>query len=144
MEVMVLFPQNKKVYDFIRRKWVEATPEEMVRQKLLFFMVEDLGYPKQSLTVEKKLSEVVQNVCVPNRRLDILCFSIKTMQPLLLVECKATPIRDRMFVQLMGYNTYIDAPLICLANYESIFVMWKQGMIQRGIPTYSELVDVYI
>jgi len=141
---MVLFPQNKRVYDFIRKKWVTATPEEIVRQRLLFFMVKNLGYPEESLTVEKKISEIVQGSHIPNRRLDILCFNTQTMRPLLLIECKATAIHERMFTQLIGYNFYIDASFICLANHKTVLLRWKKGETRRGIPNYSELVHVCV
>jgi len=145
MAAMVLSPPNKQVYDSIRKKWVEATPEEIVRQKLLSFMVEHLGYPKHAFAIEKKLSEVVQNAQVPNRRLDILCFETKSLKPLLLIECKAVSIHKKMFAQVMGYNAFIGAPLICLANQESTFLRWKdQEVSQEGLPIYSELVNACV
>ncbi|NGX51615.1 MAG: hypothetical protein K1060chlam2_01488 [Chlamydiae bacterium] len=132
---------SKQLYDSIRKKWIEATPEEIVRQRLLTFMVKELGYPKHSLAIEKSLSELVQDLPVPNRRLDILCFETESLKPLLLIECKAVPIHEKMFAQVMGYNAYIDAPLICLANQESIYLGWKgREMSQEGLPTYLELV----
>ncbi|MGE0198236.1 MAG: type I restriction enzyme HsdR N-terminal domain-containing protein [Simkaniaceae bacterium] len=142
---MALSPPSKQVYDRIRKKWVEATPEELVRQKLLTFMIEKLGYPKHSLSVEKKLSEVADGYRLPNRRLDILCFETQTLRPLLLIECKAVPIHKKMLAQVMGYNAYIGAPFICLANQDSIFLGWRdQDRIQEGLPTYSELVNACI
>lgn len=137
--------QNRQVYDVIRNKWVDATPEEIVRQKLLCLMVEKLGYPKHALAVEKQLSEVAVSTPVPNRRLDILCFDSKSLKPLLLIECKAVPIQKKMLSQVMGYNFYIGAPLICLANQDSIFLGWKdQEMTQEGLPSYSELINACI
>lgn len=143
---MALSPQNRQVYDFIREKWVEATREEVVRQKLLLFMVESLQYPRGSLAVEKGLSEVVRNARVPNRRLDVLCFDMANLKPLLLIECKAVAIHRRMFTQMMGYNAYVGAPFICLVNHEgSMFLRWKDHrVVQKGIPNYLELVNACV
>lgn len=143
---MVSSPQNRQVYDFIRKKWVEATREEMVRQKLLLLMVESLQYPRGSLAVERALSEVVRDVRVPNRRLDLLCFDMTNLKPLLLVECKAVAIHRKMFTQVIGYNAYIGAPFICLVNHErSLFLRWRDHeVVREGIPNYLELVNACI
>ena len=145
MVVMVLSPPNKQVYDLIRKKWVDATPEEKVRQRLLTLMVQQLGYPKHSIVVERSLSEVTSQTSVPNRRLDILCFEVKTLKPLLLIECKAIPIHQKMLSQVMGYNAYIGAPFICLANQDSLILGWgNQEIGAHTLPTYSELVHACI
>lgn len=145
MAVMVLSPRSRQVYDPIRRKWVDATPEEEVRQRLLLLLVEHLGYPKHCIAVEKNISEVVVDTPVPNRRLDILCFESQTLKPLLLIECKAVPIHRKMLSQVMGYNAYIGAPVICLANQETIILGWEnQELEKEALPKYSELVDAYL
>ena len=142
---MVLSRPNKQIYDPIRKRLVEATPEEVVRQKLISWMLNDLQYPRVSLVVEKKLSTLVSNIRIPNRRLDILCLDTRSLHPLLLVECKATPIDENMLIQVMGYNLYIGAPLICLVNQYSIFLKWQyRDLPQKKLPTYLELIHACI
>ena len=55
---MELYRQNKKIYDPIRKRWVVATSEEIVRQKVLLCLTKNLGYPPQGIVVEKALSEL--------------------------------------------------------------------------------------
>ncbi|MDJ0652149.1 MAG: type I restriction enzyme HsdR N-terminal domain-containing protein [Simkaniaceae bacterium] len=143
---MVSSTQNKKIYDPIRKKWVMAIPEELVRQKILHLLTHELGYPPQAIAIEKKLSELphLQQIEVPIRRLDILCCETKTLCPLLLIECKRTPLQQKMFAQLMGYNAFIKAPLICLANDREFLLGWegpKRAMSLDRLPNYKELCD---
>lgn len=139
---MASFPQNRQIYDPIRKKWVDALPEEIVRQKLLSHLVENLGYPPHSIVIEKKLSELphLERKAVPCRRVDILCLESETFRPLLLVECKAVPLQEKMFAQALGYNAFIGAPLICLANQEGFLLRWESDFaISNQLPTYEQL-----
>ncbi len=141
---MVLSPHTKEVYDSIRKKWLTATPEELVRQKILFLLVDKLGYPPHAIAIEKKLSELphFQEVDVPSRRLDILCYESETLRPLLLIECKGISLQEKMLSQVMGYNAFIGAPLICLANDEEFLLGWKdpkQTVCLDRLPSYKEI-----
>lgn len=144
MAVMVSSPQRKQIYDPIRKKWVDALPEEMVRQKILGHLVNQLGYPPHAVVIEKKLSELPQVLeeKVPNRRIDILCLESETLRPLLLIECKAMPLQKKMFAQALGYNAYIKAPLICLANDEGFLLRWESDSSikeRNQLPSYESL-----
>ncbi len=122
---------SQRIYDSIRETWVEASPEEIVRQKLLAFMVDHLGYPKHLIAVEKKLSEFPtlrdQKMDLPNRRIDVVCFAQGSLSPLLLIECKATKIEKKMFAQLFGYNAFIQAPYTCLTNHKETIFCWLEA-----------------
>lgn len=97
--------------------------------------------------IEKKLSEFpqLQMKGVPHRRLDILCLEGESLRPLLLIECKGIPLTEKMLAQVMGYNAFIGAPLICLADEEGFLLGWrdpKQAICQDRIPTYEELKKI--
>jgi len=144
MAVMVSSPQRRQIYDPIRKKWIDALPEEVVRQKILSHLVNQLGYPPHAVVVEKKLSELplVLGEKVPSRRIDILCLESETFRPLLLIECKAVPLQEKMFAQALGYNAYIKAPLICLANDEEFLLRWENDSSikeRNQLPTYESL-----
>ena len=124
-----------------------ATPEEIVRQKLLNLMVGKLGFPKELLAVEKKISELphlVGKVGIPNRRLDILAFAKGTdpeipLFPLLLIECKEkTPTADGKN-QALGYNHYVGAPYVAVAGGKSVELIYPVEL--PFLPTYSELLE---
>jgi hypothetical protein len=144
MVVMALSPQNRQIYDPIRKKWFDALPEEIVRQKVLSHLVNDLGFPPRYIVVEKKLSELpnLSHLNLPERRIDILCMEAKTFRPLLLVECKGVSLQEKMFAQALGYNAYIQAPLICLANDTNFLLRWEKDTLknlQNQLPSYDQL-----
>lgn len=137
---------NKKVYDPIRKKWCVATPEECVRQKILIYLIEFLGYPPHAMSIEKKLSELpmVQGEKIPERRVDILCCESTSCRPLLLIECKGVPLSKKMLAQVSGYNAFIGAPLICLANDQELILGWGGDIREtpfKILPTYQALCD---
>jgi len=134
---MGLCPPNK-LYDPFRKAYVEATPEEIVRQTLLSFLVEKLSYPKHAIVVEKQLVEfsTLEKKKIPNRRVDILCFERKTFKPLLLIECKSVPINSKMLGQVMGYNAFVKAPFVCIANQKRLLLSWRDE--KKGEDLYSD------
>ncbi|MEM9261897.1 MAG: type I restriction enzyme HsdR N-terminal domain-containing protein, partial [Bacteroidota bacterium] len=75
---------NKKlVFGTIRKKWLVLQPEEFVRQLLLHFLIGDMRYNRNRITVERGVT-----VNSESRRTDILVFDVD-MRPFLLIECKA-------------------------------------------------------
>ena len=135
----------------IRRTWVAATPEEQVRQQLLRWMMESLGYPRGHLAVEQSLKDLPHlansPLNIPMRRADILCYakaSSSSLQPLLLVECKAIPITDAVIRQVVGYNQFVQAPYIVLANAQEVRTgRWNDTISQyeflAGLPKYQTI-----
>ena len=55
---MGLSKPNNHVFDEIRGKHVPATPEELIRQSLLYIMIYRLHFPKELISIEKQLSEL--------------------------------------------------------------------------------------
>lgn len=119
-------------------------------------MVEVLGFPSETLVIEKNLEllpHVQRGVPAPKRRADLLCFAkgvhpLIDLYPLLLVECKAVPINDRVIAQVVGYNHYVHACFICVANQTEIRTGWKtpQGSYEfvPFLPPFSELKDCFM
>ncbi len=100
------------VWDPIRKSWLVLQPEETVRQALLIYLMEEKGYPRNRMAVEKKL--LVNGL---PRRTDILVYS-PALTPLLLVECKApdVPLDPEVFFQAVRYNMTLQAPYFVLVN----------------------------
>ena len=47
-----------------------------------------------------------------------------------------------MLAQILGYNAYIQAPLICLANDTEFLLRWQKDVpenLQNQLPTYEQL-----
>jgi len=123
----------------IRNQSVAATPEEFVRQKLIYKMISELGFPKSLIAVEKGIPPL-------KRRIDLLCYaSLKgDLVPLLIVECKAHFLNEAAERQLLGYNRSIEAPFLCLAAGEGVKTFWRQASGIASVPflpTYTELLQ---
>jgi len=79
---------GKKLYDITREKQVKQTPEELVRQTLLNWLIEELNVPEHLIKTEFALSQLAPN---EKSRLDIIVANPNTglEEPWLLAECKA-------------------------------------------------------
>jgi len=125
------------IWDPIRSRWVKATPEEQVRQRLIQKMIGELGYPKGLMAVEKDLPT--------GRRFDLVCYAKakETLRPLLLVECKAHLLTNAA-QQALGYNSSIGAPFLCLVSGDKIETLWsEQGKLTSVpfLPRFDELLS---
>lgn len=120
------------------------TPEELVRQRLLLCLVEEKGFPKEQLVIEKSLSELLPGISVPFRRVDLVCFappSSEGFAPLFAVECKREGCSlEEASEQLIGYNYFLRAPFLAVVSATEAFY-WEtaQGNLIAGLPFYSEL-----
>jgi len=77
------------LYDKTREKLVEQTPEELVRQTLVNWLIEKLKVPYYMIKTEFALSHLSPN---ENGRLDIVVANPKSTdlkEPWLVAECKA-------------------------------------------------------
>lgn len=136
------------IFDPIRGKFVAATPEEEVRQRVICQML-GLGYPKSLIAVEKDLASLahLHADADPCRRVDLLCFSPFEqcgLRPLLIVECKVEMQGGGAERQLAGYNTLIGAPFFALADAKGIQTFWfenKRCASIRFLPSYQQLVE---
>ena len=132
--------KDKKIFDAIRKKWLVVTPEELVRQLLLIYLMEEKDFPKNKINVEKQI--LVNN---KYKRFDILVYSKQT-QPILLVECKAPniPIDEMVLDQIARYNMVLKVnflimtngidTLCCQVDYEK-----ETFEILNEIPNFNEL-----
>ena len=101
-----------KIFDPIRKKYLVAAPEESVRQLLTLYLLEDLSYSKNAISIEKML--IVNGL---QKRFDILVYDENT-KPFLIVECKSPKIKitDDVFRQAAVYNFELQAPYLVVCN----------------------------
>ena len=99
------------IFDELRKKYVNLTPEEWVRQHILR-MLKEKKYPVSLTSVEKEIK-----LFSTKKRFDILV-SDTSGNPFLLVECKAPEVKitQKVFDQLSRYNTVLNAPLLLVSN----------------------------
>lgn len=130
---------RQTLYCRIRKEWVAALPEEYVRQRILNHMIDDLEFPAPLIAVECALGRMphlsaAERAHVPDRRADIVCFAKDPVSgqlyPLLVIECKAVKLAARVINQVLGYNHFMRAHFIAIANQEEIRLGWYDA--QRG------------
>ena len=102
---------KKSILDIIRKKYVAATPEEIVRQYIIHYLVNEKFYPKSLLAVEMPLT-----LNQLKKRCDIVAY--KNNQPHLIVECKAPKVKldQATFEQVSTYNLKLKVPYLLITN----------------------------
>ncbi len=103
---------RREILDPLRRQYVALTPEEWVRQNLIQFLVQDMGYPRGLMAVEKYL-----RVHGQAHRADLVVYD-REGQPLLLAECKEpeVAISQSTFDQIACYNRTLRARYLLVSN----------------------------
>ena len=129
------------IWDGLRRRHVVLTPEEWVRQHVVHYLINHLGYPRGLLALERGLRYNQRR-----KRTDLLALD-PAGRPLLLVECKApsVPITQAVARQATTYNQTIGAPLMLLTN-GLVHYCWRVDFEQRAnerladIPSFAEAI----
>jgi hypothetical protein len=140
---------HDRVYDEVRRLWVSATPEELVRQHWLQRMIHHLHYPKELLVVEKEIKELPHlfGRSVPDRRIDIVCYGkADTLYPLMMIECKASRLTSKAIDQVIGYNHHVNAVVIGVVTLEQVQLGFfdasrKKYEFYSVFPSFKELIE---
>ncbi len=105
--------ENKvAIFDDIRKKFVVLTPEEWVRQHVVRYLIDGVGFPKSRVNVEKLLK-----VNGLTKRYDVVVFHADG-SIFLLVECKAShvSISQETFDQIARYNLTMKADYLMVTN----------------------------
>lgn len=130
---------NLQIFDIIRKKFVDITPEEWVRQHVIHYLISYKQVPSSMISVEKQLL-----LNKTKRRTDIVVFK-PNLQPVLIIECKAPQIKiDQLTInQALRYNLELNVPSVFLSNgLQHVFL--KLGtdspIILKEIPDYENLL----
>lgn len=126
-----------EVFDVFRNKWVLFTPEENVRQHLLHYLVNEKGYKKGLISIEKQIS-----INQLSRRYDAVCYD-KTGKPFMLIECKAPAIAvtNTTFMQIANYNTILKVPYLLVTNGNNHYIC--QVNINSGEITFLKEIPPF-
>lgn len=118
------------VWDPWRSLWVKATPEEVVRQHLLHWLVEHRHFPRRLLHVEATLPGK------PRRRCDAVFYDA-ALNPVVLVETKAgnVPLEPAMR-QIASYAVRLPVLLLLVANAERVAVAIRKSRVHPWEPAY--------
>jgi hypothetical protein len=133
--------QSLKIFDIIRRKFVNLTPEEWVRQHLLHYLVNERKFPSSLLSVEKKL--MVNRLL---KRTDVVAYT-SSLKPVMLAECKAPSVKldQQVFDQAARYNFSLGLDYYLITNGLEIICCRvdrekKSYQFLETIPDYSSLL----
>ena len=131
---------RKYIFDEIRKKYLLLTPEEWVRQNFIKYLINEMNYPRQLISIEMefKIKKIV-------KRCDIVVFN-KSGRPNLIVECKSPSIiiSQETFDQINLYNRYLNVHYLIVTNglkhYCCVFNEKTRNFSFTGnIPEYRDL-----
>ncbi len=109
-----IYEKKKKryIFDSIRKKELVLTPEELVRQLFVQYLVKDRGFSIHKIALEKSLL-INERI----KRFDILVYNID-FQPFILIECKAPNVKlsTATFEQVAWYNFQLKADYLIITN----------------------------
>jgi type I site-specific restriction endonuclease len=131
---------NLQLFDIIRKKFVEATPEEWVRQHIIHYLINHKEVPASMISVEKQL--LLNNT---KRRTDLVVFN-STLKPILIIECKAPEVEINQLTvnQALRYNLELNVASVFLSNgLNHVFLKLGQNTseILKEIPNYKNLLN---
>ncbi|MBR6990722.1 MAG: type I restriction enzyme HsdR N-terminal domain-containing protein [Bacteroidales bacterium] len=103
---------RREVFDIVRNRFVALTPEEWVRQHVIHYLHEELGYPLELMQVEGAIT-----LNGMTRRCDIVVYD-EEVRPLIIVECKneSVALTQKVLDQACRYNLVLQVPYLCLTN----------------------------
>ena len=130
---------RRMVFDPLRRRFVALTPEEEVRQKVLYLLVEQLHVPAGLIAVEYSVK-----VNGLDKRCDAVVFG-KEGCPLMIVECKAPSVKltEKVLDQAVRYHSALMPRYLMLYNGESCYCFRvTEGGLQPldHLPEYAEMM----
>lgn len=131
---------RRMVYDPLRRRLVALTPEEEVRQKVLYLLVERLGVPAGLLAVEYAVK-----VNGLDKRADAVVFGTDA-KPLMIVECKAPSVKitEKVLDQAVRYYSALKPRFLMLYNGENCYCFKvEQGALKAvdQLPDFRKMTE---
>lgn len=103
---------NQFVFDILRNKNIQITPEEWVRQHFVHFLINQKGYPKSLMG-----NEIPLQLNGMKKRCDTVVYD-RMLKPLMIVEYKAPHIKitQEVFNQISRYNFVLQVQYLIVSN----------------------------
>jgi type I restriction enzyme M protein len=141
---LVIRREKSKIWSHVRQKWLEETPEELVRQEYLCLLVNHYAYTIDQIDEEVSLPGERGN---KHARADFVIWRTaeertKGKTALIVVECKAdnVAIDQRTYEQGANYANNERAKFFVAHNRRST-KFFKVDLAQRA-PNYSAVKDI--
>lgn len=126
-----------QIFDPLRKKHVNRTPEEEVRQAIIRWLADDRKVPMTLMASEYSFTFNGRQY-----RSDIVVFD-RELNPLMMVECKAPSVSlDRDVIdQVIRYNKVLKVRFILISNGKTSYLCaWNP---ERGLYEFSDRVPEY-
>jgi hypothetical protein len=128
-----------QVFDPLRKRYCALTPEEEVRQKALYILVEHLGFPAGLLAVEYSIK-----VNGLDKRCDAVAFG-NDGSPLMIVECKAATVKltQSTLEQVVRYHSALQPKYLMLYNGVDCYCFKSDNGVLKHmdhLPLYKEMM----
>ena len=130
-----------QIFDILRKKYIELTPEEWVRQHFVHFLVEHKGYPAALMA-----NEIQLKVGEKTLRADSVLYS-RELKPRMIIEYKAPhiPITQKVFDQISIYNMLLHVDYLVVSNGLQHYICKmdyndKKYLFLEDIPDYKDLL----
>jgi hypothetical protein len=129
---------TQQLFDPVRKKWVVATPEELIRQQWINRLHHESNFPLSMLSIEKKL--IVLGL---EKRYDLVAYN-KEFKPYILMECKSENVKlnQKSFDQAARYNIALKAPFLIITNSIHTFVIQIDFIAEKY--TFIQEIPKYI
>jgi hypothetical protein len=114
------------IFDEFRKRWIQITPEEWVRQNFLQWLVQKKGIPASLIAVEKEIK-----VGELKKRCDIVVY--KSSIPWIIVECKEMEVKldEAVIKQILNYNISLRVQYLIITNGSDTFAFeLRDGKMQ--------------
>ncbi len=128
---------NVFVFDIFRKKNIQLTPEEWVRQHFAHYLMDQLNYPRSLMKIEGGLKYNQRQ-----KRSDILVYQ-SDGRPHILVECKTfqSKLNQQALNQIATYNKSIQADWLAVTNGLKHYYFSMNN--QQGTFEQTESLPVY-
>ena len=112
-----------QVWDHIRKKWILLTPEEMVRQLFVHYLIHEKNISPSSISIEKQIT-----LDKKIKRCDIIVYD-QQINPILIIECKSPEIKLTAagISQVVRYQLALNTTSVCIVNGHQYKVFRKNA-----------------
>lgn len=125
------------IFDVLRKKWINLTPEEWVRQNFVRYLL-DLSYPLGRIGIEVGL-----DIGERKLRADGVVYN-NFGEVIMLMEFKApqVAITEQVFAQAADYNTKISSPYVIVSNgmiHYCAHIIKDSVEMLNAIPAFTDI-----
>ncbi|MES2620681.1 MAG: type I restriction enzyme HsdR N-terminal domain-containing protein [Bacteroidota bacterium] len=128
---------QKYIFDEVRKKFVHLTSEEWVRQNVLLYLIQDKGYAKSLIAVERGIE-----LNGLQKRFDAVVFG-RDSKPKMIIECKGSEekLDMKVFEQIARYNLTLKVDYLWVTNGKFNFCCRLKNGIEllNQVPSLDDL-----